>query len=238
MAMTLVASASAMTAAAYLVGSVPFGYVLGRFHGLDVRAIGSGNIGATNVGRALGRRWFLICFLLDCSKGFLPVALAGKLLDSGLIADGPPLDWIQSLVWILVGLAAVLGHVFSIFLGFRGGKGAATALGVVMGIYPTFTFAGLGALAIWGGVVLATKYVSLGTLVAALSFPPLVIVTIAVSSTESSASQWPMLACACIFAALIVVRHRSNIDRLRRGQEPRIGEGEASADGAEPVRDN
>ncbi|MGA2266127.1 MAG: glycerol-3-phosphate 1-O-acyltransferase PlsY [Phycisphaerae bacterium] len=211
--------------AAYVVGSTPFGVILARAHGVDLRRSGSGNIGATNVGRVLGRRWGYLCFALDVAKGFLPVAVAGAMVRPA--GGAVPTPQAQA-AWLAVGLAAVLGHVFSFYLRFRGGKGAATALGVVLGIYPYFTAAGAVALGLWLVVTLASRYVSLGSIVAAMVFVPL----LAVFNRGKLAELWPLLIFAAAVAVLIIVRHRSNIRRLLNGTENKIGRKADPAGGA------
>lgn len=203
--------------AAYVIGSTPFGVIIARDRGVDLRSAGSGNVGATNVGRVMGRQWGYLCFVLDVSKGLGPVALAGCLLgtfDGGATA-------LQQASLLSVGLAVVLGHVLSFWLRFRGGKGVATSLGMVLGMWPYFTLAGLVALGVWIVVTLASRYVSLGSIVAALAFGPLFI--------AFNFSRWrqllPLLAFAAVIVGMIVIRHRSNIARLLAGTENKIGAG-------------
>ncbi len=202
--------------AAYVVGATPFGVILARAHGVDLRRVGSGNVGATNVARVLGRKWGYVCFALDVLKGLVPVALAGVLLRPPAGQVPPPAD---QAAWVAVGLGAVLGHVFSFYLGFRGGKGVATALGVVLGMYPYFTAAGGVALAVWVAVTLASRYVSLGSIVAAVAFVPL----FAAFNRRVIGRLWPLTIFAVAMAVLIVARHRSNIRRLLNRSENKIG---------------
>lgn len=206
----------ALPAAGYVIGSTPFGVILARAHGVDLRKAGSGNVGATNVGRCVGRPWGILCFVLDVAKGLLPALLAGMLLRGDGDQAPPPL---QQAAWLGVGCGAILGHVFSFWLGFRGGKGVATSLGVVLGVYPYFTFAGLGAFGVWIAVTLLSRYVSLGSVAAAAAFVPLFLLC----NGERSWRLWPLLAFAAAMVALIVVRHRENLRRLVRGEENRIG---------------
>jgi glycerol-3-phosphate acyltransferase PlsY len=206
----------AFTLGGYLVGSTPFGVLVARLHGVDLRAQGSGNVGATNVGRVLGRKWGYLCFFLDLLKGLLPVLLAGWVIRDGAL-PGPAGQG----VWLGAGLGCILGHVFSFYLRFKGGKGVATSLGVVLGIWPYFTFAGLTAFALWAVVVLAWRYVSLASLVAAFSFVPLVILY----NLSIWPRLWPLLIFASLMVLLIVLRHRSNVKRLLAGTENRIGQG-------------
>ena len=150
---------------AYVAGSIPFGLIVGKSKGIDPRTAGSGNIGATNVGRLLGKRFFILVFLLDLLKGLLPMLLAGALLRS------QPDEPLKYALWLLVGFAAILGHMYSIFLGMAGGKGVATSSGVVLGLYPFFTYPGLACLLLWFVTFKLTRYVSLASILAALAFP-------------------------------------------------------------------
>ena len=203
--------------AAYVIGSTPFGVIIARACGVDLRSAGSGNVGATNVGRVMGRRWGYLCFMLDVSKGLVPVVAAGYLLGT---FDGQATQ-LQQASLLSVGFAVVLGHVLSFWLRFRGGKGVATSLGMVLGMWPYFTLAGLVALGVWIVVTLASRYVSLGSIVAALAFGPLFI--------AFNFSRWrqllPLLAFAAVIVGMIVIRHRSNIARLLAGTENKIGAG-------------
>ncbi|MGC9454125.1 MAG: glycerol-3-phosphate 1-O-acyltransferase PlsY [Phycisphaerae bacterium] len=200
--------------AAYVLGSTPFGVLLARAHGVDLRKVGSGNVGATNVARALGRKWGYICFLLDMGKGLAAVLVAGLLLRG--LKEFPTL--VHQASWLGVGCGVILGHIFSFYLRFRGGKGVATALGVVVGIYPYFTFAGLAALGVWIVVVLWKRYVSLASLAAAGAFLPLFV-----AFNWPVVHVWPLGAFAAVMVGLIVLRHRDNIRRLLAGTENRIG---------------
>src|SRR5438105_3740910 len=127
----------ALAPAAYAVGSIPFGLLVGLAKGVDVRKSGSGNIGATNVARLLGGRFFALVFTLDLLKGMLPVLAARYVLG------GEPKNLLYCILWILIGFAAIAGHMFSLFLKFRGGKGVATSAGVLLGIFPYFTYPAL-----------------------------------------------------------------------------------------------
>ena len=204
--------------AAYLVGSIPFGVLIARAHGKDLRAIGSGNIGATNVARALGKKWAYLCFALDCMKGLVPMLIAGCLVSS------PPAIAALSL-WLAVGCAAVAGHIFPVYLKFKGGKGVATALGIVLGLYPYYTIPGLVAFAVWAIVVLLSKYVSLASIVAAVTFPISLVVAISLSGGWTFASLWPLIVVAVLMAGMIIIRHAENIKRLLDGSEAKVLQG-------------
>jgi glycerol-3-phosphate acyltransferase PlsY len=199
----------------YLAGSIPFGVILARLHGVNLRQVGSGNVGATNVGRALGRRWGVFCFLLDVLKGTGPVLLAGAWLGA---MGGTPSLGTQGL-WLGTAAGCVLGHVFPVWLRFRGGKGVATSLGVVLGIWPFFTLAGLAAFGVWIVVTGLSRYVSLGSIVAAVTFMGFFIAL----HLGELGELWLMTTVAAVLVVLVIVRHRANIVRLLRGEENRIG---------------
>ncbi|MCP4375371.1 MAG: glycerol-3-phosphate 1-O-acyltransferase PlsY [bacterium] len=205
---------------AYVIGATPFGPIIARFHGVNLRAHGSGNVGATNVGRTLGRRWGMLCFGLDVFKGLLPVILA-RLLGPVLAAgQGPSL--LSQCAWLLVGFGAILGHVMSFWLKFRGGKGVATSLGVVLGTFPYFTWAGIAALGVWVGIVLLTRYVSLASVVAALAFVLMFAGINWFALGLSPVDLWPLGSFATVMALLIIYLHRGNIQRLFAGTEAKV----------------
>lgn len=196
----------------YLLGAVPFGLVLARVvKGVDLRTVGSGNIGATNAMRALGKPLGIVAFLLDFAKGAVPVVLCapwvGPAPESLFGPGGPPL-----LAAVLCGAAAVLGHCFPVYLGFKGGKGVATACGALVAIdWPVFVIAGL----VWVAFAFTLRYVSLASLAMGVTFP-----VVAYARKPDA----PAFVGGCVaLAALIVVRHRANVARLFNGTEPRIG---------------
>jgi glycerol-3-phosphate acyltransferase PlsY len=195
-------------ALSYLLGSVPFGFLMVRFlKGEDLRSIGSGNIGATNAMRALGRPLGIVAFLLDFAKGFVPV---------GLIAPALSAEWATGHNWLAVGCgaAAVLGHVFPVFLRFRGGKGVATGCGAIVGLDPwIFLIAGLA----WIATLAATRFVGLASMVMGIVFP-------IVAAIRAGFRDGPEVVLAAgALAALILMRHRSNLMRMIDGTEPKIG---------------
>lgn len=199
-------------AAAYLLGGVPFGYLAGRWRGIDIFQHGSGNIGATNVGRVLGRKYGILVFVLDFSKG--AVAVAAALLVRDLIDDSR----LRQALPVLAGLAAFLGHMFPIYLRFRGGKGVATGAGVVVVLMP---LPALGALLTWAGVICVTRYVSLASMIAVVA-----LCLFQFSLSESPlAGESAFTSVFCIIAAgLVLAKHRSNLARLLRGNENRLSE--------------
>jgi len=207
--------------AAYLLGSIPFGVIIANAHGKDLRSIGSGNIGATNVARALGRKWAYICFLLDVLKGFVPVfvtMLFAKSSSAYSQAEQVVFIWL----WLAVGIAAILGHIFPLYLKFKGGKGVATSLGVALGLWPYYTICALFSFGIWVVVVLIWRYVSLASIVASIAFPIVLITAILLKSNWSFINLWPLLIAATAIPLMVIIRHRENIKRLLVGTESRI----------------
>ena len=200
---------------AYLLGSVPFAFLIAWAHGKDLRTVGSGNIGATNLARAAGRKWGYVCFVLDVLKGLLPMAVVG------LVAGGPDEPALLAL-WLAVGIAAILGHVFSVFLNFKGGKGVATSFGVALGLWPYFTGCALIALAVWVIAVLLWRYVSLASICASVAFAVALLLGVLLVPTWHAAGLWPLLIAAALIPTLVVVRHRDNIRRLLAGTESKI----------------
>ncbi|MDB5296144.1 MAG: plsY, partial [Phycisphaerales bacterium] len=207
----------ALVPVAYFVGAIPFGFLVGKAKGIDVRTAGSGNIGATNVGRLLGGRFFALVFALDLLKGLLPMLAAGAAVGFAA-ADAGAYG-----LWLLVGFSAVAGHMFSPFLGFRGGKGVATSAGVVLGLFPYLTLPGLVALGVWGALFARTKIVSLASIAAAVVLPVAYLAFAVALGWQPLGPQWPVLAFTLLMAGLIAFRHRSNIARLRAGTEHRFG---------------
>lgn len=186
---------------AYVAGSIPTSFIVGRLGGgLDLREHGSGNLGATNTFRVLGWQWAVPVAVLDAAKGALPVRFL-----SATVGDAP---WIP----VAIGTAAIVGHVFSVFMRFRGGKGVATAAGVVLALAP---LALLASLVLWLVVLRATGYVSLSSMTAALAFPLL--------AWWLGASNQHVVAVGVVLALFIVFTHRSNIGRLLAGTENRFG---------------
>ena len=202
---------------AYLLGSVPFGFIIAKAQGIDLRKVGSGNIGATNTGRTLGKKWGIICMLLDILKGLVPMLLVPLL---GLARDNA--NPLQLTLWLLVGCAAVLGHVFPVYLKFKGGKGVATSLGIVLGLWPYYTLCGIAAFIIFLTVLLIWRYVSLASIVAAVCFPVFLITAMLVFKNWQPLQLWPLLVVAALMSLLVVIRHRDNIKRLTNGSETKI----------------
>jgi len=219
---------------ASLAGSIPFGLLIARSCGVDIRAHGSGNIGATNVLRVCGKKPGIICLLLDLLKGFLPVVLAVNLLP----IDGREIQvpvgflagWAHAapesgalgaqLVHILTALAAVIGHNHSPWVGFKGGKGVATSAGVLLALMPVGV---LMLLLVWLIAFLASRYVSVASVAAAVSLP---LLTLYGSWTHGRIQDgtWnkPLFALAMLIAVMVVWKHRSNLQRLRDGTENRF----------------
>ena len=201
---------------AYLVGAIPFGVIIARLHSKDLRSIGSGNIGATNVARACGRKWGYICFALDVLKGAAPVVVFP------LVAPGEAVSAGFFAMWLAVGIAAIIGHIFPVYLRFNGGKGVSTSLGVALGVWPYFTVCGLIALLVWVACVLKWQYISLASICAALTFPVTLAIAATVVPNWELGQMWPLLVVAVAIPVLVIVRHRENITRLRAGTESKI----------------
>ena len=195
-----------LLALSYLLGATPTSYWVGKAsRGLDLREHGSGNLGATNAFRVLGWQWALPVVVVDIGKGFVPVWLFPGLAGVGL-------GWT-----LLFGTAAIVGHMFSFWVGFRGGKGVATSAGVFLALAP---LAFLGALVVWVGVIAVTRYVSLGSILAALALPALVVFT-----TPSGDDRTLLASFSAALAAFVIWKHRSNIRRLLAGEESRVERG-------------
>ena len=192
----------------YLCGSIPFGLLIGKWvAGVDIREHGSRNIGATNCGRVVGRGWGLLAFVLDVAKGAVPVAMLTPPVQEPLYGS----------LQVLSGLSAILGHVFPIWLRYRGGKGAATGLGVGLGLCPLGAGIGFG---VWALTVAITRYVSLGSMLGAAAFA---VAAILLSGDPLGPTQWPRSTFYVVVCVLVIARHRANIGRLLRGEENRIG---------------
>jgi glycerol-3-phosphate acyltransferase PlsY len=207
-------STAGLTIGAYLLGSIPFGLLIGFALGVDIRKTGSGNIGATNLSRAAGRKWGITAFVLDFAKGLIPVLVARWLAAE----HGAGFAWSESGgIAFAAGLAAIVGHVFPVYLAFRGGKGVATTFGVMAGLAWAST---LAAGAVWAVLYLVTRTVSIGSMGAAVALP------IAVACLERGRSGNELVAIEVFAAAmglLILLRHRSNLLRLLRGEEHKFG---------------
>ena len=185
--------------AAYLVGAIPFGYLIGKARGVDVRTVGSKNIGATNVYRTVGHKWGFLAFFCDFAKGFVPTLAAWLFFR----ADLPDFA-------VLVGFVCVLGHTFTVFMKFKGGKGVATAFGMFMALAPIPATAAFGVFVV---TVWISHYISLGSMLAALTLAGLVWL-FPVTTT--------LRVIAALVAVFVVYKHRSNIQRLVHGCENKI----------------
>jgi len=212
---------------AYLLGSIPFGLLIAKAHGKDLRSIGSGNIGATNVSRALGRKWAYFCFVLDVLKGVVPM-LVTLSLARGSSTPSQTEKVILLWLWLAVGCGAILGHIFPIYVKFRGGKGVATSFGVALGLWPYYTICAFFAIAIWVVVVLIWRYVSLASIAASVIFPIVLILAIVLKPGWDFVSLWPLLIAATAIPLMVIVRHRENIKRLLAGTESKILKGKSS----------
>lgn len=189
-----------LTIVAYLFGAIPFGLLVAKSRGIDIREKGSGNIGATNVFRVVGKGWGVFTFVLDALKGFIPSFVFP------LIGDVDP-------VWgVLFGMVAILGHSFPVYLKFKGGKGVATSAGMLLGVAPLAVLAGF---IVWLSTVLISRYVSLASILAAVA----VAITVWVQNDKGLVVNVALT----VLALLVIWLHRANIKRLMNGTENRFG---------------
>jgi len=229
---------------AFVLGSIPFGLLIARASGIDIRQHGSGNIGATNVLRVMGKPYGITCLLLDVLKGLIPVVIALNLIQ---IEGKPPfleLPWLlpyalhlpasrqfdAQLFHVITGLLAILGHNYSPWVGFKGGKGIATSAGVLLALFPWFGVLLLGL--VWLALFLATRYVSVASIGAAAALPLVTHLGARfhhLHNDKSLPTLWesgtwnkPLFAFAVAIAALAIWKHRTNIQRLRAGTEHRF----------------
>lgn len=203
-----------VAACSYLAGSVPFGLLVAKvFTGTDIRKVGSGNIGATNVARTLGAKWGVLVLLLDALKGLLPVLLIPPLFVS---PESPAFDH----ACVLSGVATILGHMFPLWLGFRGGKGVATSLGVILVLGPWSTLVAVIGFAL---TFLLTRIVALSSIVAAIAFG--VAQFIQLGASAFTQQKWSLAAFSIAVPLLIIIRHWSNLGRIMRGEEKKFSFG-------------
>ncbi len=205
--MTLVYASGAVVP--YLIGSVPFGFLIGKMKGLDIRTQGSGNIGATNVTRVIGKNWGKLCFLLDLMKGILPVVLVSLLVRRGTFDD--PCGILPA----IAALATVCGHIYPVYLHFRGGKGVLTAATMILLLDPLIF---LVLFVVFALVLLITRYVSLASVIAAMCYPAAVYYSSDLSVGRPTFS----LVFALFVGALVIFMHRSNIYRIFNNQESKF----------------
>lgn len=225
---------------AFLLGSIPFGLIVAKLKGIDIRQHGSGNIGATNVFRIVGKKYGITCLLLDALKGFIPVVIAMNLvritgrdpqfhlafLDAYHLLLPATEQLKGQLVHVLTALAAVLGHNYSPWIGFKGGKGIATSAGVLIALMPA---AVVILLLVFIITLVTTRYVSVASMVAALVLPVMTHLGARFHKTAEGISLWeagtwnkPLFFFSVLIAVLAIWKHRANIVRLREGTESRF----------------
>ncbi|MEO1277838.1 MAG: glycerol-3-phosphate 1-O-acyltransferase PlsY [Planctomycetota bacterium] len=211
--------AIALTIAAFAIGSIPFGYLIARSKGVNIFEEGSGNIGATNVKRVLGPGPGNLCFALDVAKGLIPSLTTGLALGTLGNLDAPVgMVWI----WLLTPVAAVLGHMFSPWIGFRGGKGVATGLGALLGVFWVLTVSVVLAFLLWLIVLKTSRYVGLASVCAAGSVPVWAAALPTAANGSFPPSAVPMVSIAAVLALLVIARHTGNLRRIVAGTEPKI----------------
>ncbi len=200
--------------AAYLIGSVPFGYLAGRLNGIDLREHGSCNIGATNTVRVLGKKWGIPVFILDFMKGFAPLLYMKYHLGGEVtLFSTCQMGWLLAVLFALV-----LGHTFTCFLKFRGGKGVATTAGCLVALSPTI---GLWAVLTWVASMVVTRYVSLSSMLAGVAMMLAAAWVFWCGDGVCSVADMMVLGLLFLILVLVVVKHRSNIVRLCQGTEPK-----------------
>lgn len=187
----------------YLIGSIPFGLIVARMKGVDIRKVGSGNIGATNVFRSVSKPLGILTFVLDALKGFVP----SLLFPQDILTSSPS----PATLALILGVLAIAGHNWPVFLGFKGGKGVATSVGALLGVTPLAIAAGFGA---WIIALLLTRMVSVASMVGAV-----IAAAVGCWIYRETALIPPVL---LLLALAIIIRHRGNISRLLKGQEPRV----------------
>ena len=198
--------------AAYLIGAIPFAMIIAKAYGKDLRKIGSGNIGTTNLSRAVGKKWGYVCFILDTTKGLIPMVIASKIISS------PPTTT-ELILSLVVGCAAVTGHIFPIYIKFKGGKGVATSFGVAMGLWPYYTICALIAMTCWISSVLLWRYISLASIIAAISFPMALTTITILNKNWLFQNLWPLFIVAIIIPLMVIIKHRENVIRIIKGKE-------------------
>ena len=193
----------------YLIGSIPSGYLVARTQGVDIRQHGSKNIGATNVLRVMGKKWGYLVFLCDSFKGFLAVKLGLLIAAHSLLSP--------VLGGVIAAISCILGHNYTFWLGFKGGKGIATSGGVILALFPIPLICCVAL--VWVVVFYLGKYVSLASIAAAVALPFAVFLTVA----KTGADFWTLFGFSVLIAAMAIWRHQSNIVRLVNGTESRFG---------------
>jgi acyl phosphate:glycerol-3-phosphate acyltransferase len=201
---------AAVALVSYLLGSIPAGYIAGRIAGIDIRDAGSGNIGATNVTRVLGKRYGYPVFIVDFLKGLTAVSMS-ILIEK----RAQPISAPTELFGIVAAISCVIGHAFPVWLSFKGGKGVATSMGALFGLMP---FMALIGIAVWVITFEVTRYVSVASMTAALAVPISILILMPLKQTGGAV----LLYFSICLAALVIFRHRSNLSRLVRGTEPRF----------------
>ncbi|MDI6733161.1 MAG: glycerol-3-phosphate 1-O-acyltransferase PlsY [Planctomycetota bacterium] len=213
--------------AGYLIGSIPFGYIIVKLvKGIDIRTVGSGNIGATNVGRIAGWPWGILCFLLDAAKGFIPTFYIVINNDYSFVLWGISITYTSdgvilsnTTIGIPIALGIILGHLFPVYIRFRGGKGVATGLGVFLALFflPT-----TGAVVVWLIFLLILRYVSLASIMAVISLPLWFAWMIEVYVPRLWSDVLPLMIFCIAIAMLVIIKHIPNIKRLIKGTEPKV----------------
>lgn len=200
--------------AAYLIGSIPFGYLAGRLNGIDLREHGSHNIGATNAVRVLGKKWGIPVFICDFLKGFLPLLFVKEQLGGTVeLFDADQMAWLLGVL-----AALILGHTYTCFLGFKGGKGVATTAGCLFALSLPI---GLAVLVTWVVGMVLTRYVSLSSMLAAVAMVTAAVQVFWLEDGDFATADAMVITLLFLVCILVVFKHRSNITRLCNGTEPK-----------------
>jgi len=213
---TFIYTILALILAAYLAGSIPFGFIVGKLKGVDLRLLGSKNIGATNAARVLGKTFLVLVFLLDLAKGCFPTLLAGHILFH--YHSDISHQWLF-LTWLIIAALTVMGHNWPCWLNFKGGKGVSTSLGLVLAIYPYFTYPGLIGFLVWLTVLKISGYVSLGSILASIAFLASYLLSVWIIPSWHFRDQSPLIHFSSVMIAILILRHAGNIKRLYHGTE-------------------
>lgn len=210
--------------AMFFVGGIPFGLLVGFLNGVDVRKAGSGNIGATNVGRTCGRFWGILTLALDAAKGFLPVLFLAPLAGRHFVPGVPHCEVVMQVAF---GIGAIAGHMFPVYLGFKGGKGIATAAGVFLAASP---WALLCAFSAWVLFTVLTRYVSVGSIASVIALASGQVIT----DPEAFRNRLGVTLFSLGVMVFAIYKHRGNVKRIIQGTEPKIRLGKKDAEAAKP----
>jgi len=210
----------------YIIGAFSPAFFISRLKKVNLREKGSGNLGATNVLRVIGVPYGIGCLLIDCFKGFISVKIfywyVMSSFNKGILSFPGENILLLNTALLIIAAGAIIGHSLPFYLKFKGGKGMSTCMGIVLGLYPYYTLPGLISFAVWIISVLLWRYVSLASIIAAVTFPISLVTAIILLHGWPLADLWPLLVVALVIPALVIARHVENIKRLLEGSEPKV----------------